>query len=293
MKSFLKWLLLMAGILLLSAFLAPLLFKILPFKFERILNRLIMIFTITAAVWAVWTRRWSFPVEAMRWKGVGWSGFASAFAAGFLTLISVSLLKMTLGIVTIDFSLSSPAAWAQRILMSLLSALVIGIIEELFFRGFVFSSFQKKLGMSFLPCLILTNLFYSLIHFTGGKKIFIGPEPGFKDSLTLLTAPFQNLLDWQAVLPGAVGLFIFGVILTFLFVRTGSLYPCIGLHAGCVFFLKMDGVLIRHEDRAPLWFYGGGQNYDGLLGWTALVLLGIILWLFYARKQKVEQHGFS
>lgn len=284
MKSFLKWLFLMAGVLALSVVLAPILFEFLPFKFERIFNRLIMIFTITLAVWAVWTRQLSFPVESLRWKGFGWPAFVSAFAAGFITLLSVSFLKMGLGIVSFDFSLDSPAAWIQRISMSLLSALVIGIIEELFFRGFVFSTFQKKLAWPLLPCILATNVFYALIHFTGGKKMFIGPDPDFRDSLKLLAAPFQNLMEWHSVLPGAIGLFIFGVVLTLLFMRTGSLYPCIGLHAGCVFFLKMDGVFIRHEDRAPLWLFGGGQNYDGLLGWAAILILGVVLLRFYERK---------
>ncbi len=284
MKSFFKWIFLMLGVLALSVFLAPVLFDILPFKFERIFNRLIMIFTIALAVWAVWSRQLSFPTESLRWKGFGWAGFISAFAAGFLTLISISFLKMGFGIVSLEFSLNSPEAWAQRIGMSLLSALVIGIIEEVFFRGFIFSMLQKKMAWPMLPCILVTNVFYSLIHFTGGKKMFIGPDPDFKDSMKLLAAPFQNLMDWQMVLPGAFGLFIFGVILTLLFMRTGSLYPCIGLHAGCVFFLKMDGVLIRHEDRAPLWVFGGGQNYDGLLGWTALLILGIVLLRFYQKK---------
>lgn len=286
MKSFFKWVLLMFGVLALSVFLAPILFDILPFKFERIFNRLIMIFTITLAVWAVWTRQLSFPAESLRWKGFGWAGFISAFAAGFLTLISISFLKIGFGIVSLEFSLHSPAAWAERIGMSLLSALVIGIIEEIFFRGFIFSMLQKKLVWPVLPCILATNVFYALIHFTGGKKMFIGPDPDFKDSLKLLSAPFQNLMEWHTVLPGAFGLFIFGVILTLLFMRTGSLYPCIGLHAGCVFFLKMDGVLIRHEDREPLWIFGGGQNYDGLLGWLALLILGVLLLRFYEKKGK-------
>jgi len=283
-KSFFKWIFLMLGVLTLSVFLAPVLFDILPFKFERIFNRLIMIFTIALAVWAVWSRQLSFPSESLRWKGFGWAGFISAFAAGFLTLISISFLKMGFGIVSLEFSLNSPEAWAQRLGMSLLSALVIGIIEEVFFRGFIFSMLQKKMAWPVLPCILVTNVFYSLIHFTGGKKMFIGPDPDFKDSMKLLAAPFQNLMDWQMILPGAIGLFIFGVILTLLFMRTGSLYPCIGLHAGCVFFLKMDGVLIRHEDRAPLWVFGGGQNYDGLLGWAALLILGAVLLRFYAQK---------
>ncbi|MBU3759866.1 MAG: CPBP family intramembrane metalloprotease [Candidatus Omnitrophica bacterium] len=287
MKSFLKILGLMLGILLLSAFLAPILFQFLPFKFERILNRLIMIFTLAAAVWAVAARRFSFPLEGLRWKGFGWRGFLSAFAAGFLTLISVSAVKSLLGMVSFDLSLRDPWAWTERILMSLASALVIGVIEELFFRGFIFSSLRKNRKVSFLAALILTNIFYSLIHFTGGKKVFIGPDPDFADSLKVLSAPLLNLMDWQAVLPGAVGLFLFGIILSILFARTGSLYPCIGLHAGCVFFLKMDGVLIRHEDRLPAWVFGSGQNYDGLIGWAAIILLGILLGMYYKSEKKL------
>ncbi len=285
MKSFIKFIAVMLGIVLLSAFLAPLLFDVLPYKFERIFNRLIMIFTIAAVVLAVRAKKFSFPLETLAWKESGVSRFLIAFAAGLLTLVSVSAVKAGLGMVHWQVSLSSPQEWAQRIAMSLLSALVIGVIEEMFFRGFFFSMLQKKLSWPIFSSIVVTNLFYALIHFTGGKKIFIGPDPTFSDSLRLLAAPFRNLTDVNAVFPGALGLFIFGVVLTILFLKTRSLYPCIGLHAGCVFFLKMDGVFLQHTDRQPHWIYGSGQNYDGLLGWAALFILGVVLTFFYKRKQ--------
>ena len=56
--------------------------------------------------------------------------------------------------------------------------------------------------------------------------------------------------------------------------RAGSLYPAMGVHAGCVFFLKLDGKFVEflHNDSVPFW--GSTQIYDGMLGWVFLVLLG-------------------
>ena len=54
MKKFLKFIGVFGGILLLSAFLAPILYDFFqtfhPYKFERIFNRLVMIGTLVAAV---------------------------------------------------------------------------------------------------------------------------------------------------------------------------------------------------------------------------------------------------
>ena len=51
-KSLLKGLFLLTGVLLVSAFLAPLLAKFIPYEFDRILSRVVMVLFLVVAVLA-------------------------------------------------------------------------------------------------------------------------------------------------------------------------------------------------------------------------------------------------
>lgn len=275
MKSFFKFLFIFAGILLLSAFLTPLLYKILPFKFERIFNRLVMIFSFAAILIFIRFRR-----EAFTRYGLGWTQESlPLLTRSFLSAVAVLLLlvgvRYGLGNVRISVSALGPGEWLMKLVKILPAALLIGVIEEFFFRGFVHQALTVKWRWPILPAVAATNLFYSLIHFISGKKMYINStDPEFLDSLKLILIPFLSLSQWQVIWPGAVGLFIFGGVLSSLVLKTRSLYPAIGLHAGCVFFVKFDGLFVDFLPEHLLWF-GTKQMYDGILGW---LFLGFLAW---------------
>jgi uncharacterized protein len=73
------------------------------------------------------------------------------------------------------------------------------IAEEFFFRGYFFGALRSWKGV--WPAAILTGLVFGAIH--------VGSAP----------------------VPFLVPLAVFGFILCLLYWRTGSLYPCIALHA--------------------------------------------------------------
>ena len=73
------------------------------------------------------------------------------------------------------------------------------IVEELFFRGFFFTALRSWRGM--WPAAIITGVVFGAIH------------AGSADAAFLLPLGF------------------FGFALCLLYVKTGSLYPCIGAHA--------------------------------------------------------------
>lgn len=283
MKSLLKFLAAFVLILLASALLAPLLFKVLPYKFERIFNRLVMIFTLAAVFWAVARGKLQFPAEAISPSNSSAVLLLMAFSAGFLTLVILSLVKILAGIVILNIAGKDIAEWLKLFSLSLVSALVIGFLEECFFRGFVFVTLVRRYRWAAPAAIVATNVFYALVHFLGGKKPFVDNNPDFSDGLRLVFTPFQSLADWQPIMPAAIGLFIFGCILSFLFLETKSLYPCIGLHMGCVFFLKLDGSFFFQSAGHQL-FFGTSRNYDGIMGWAFLLIMGYSLYKFIEKK---------
>jgi membrane protease YdiL (CAAX protease family) len=126
--------------------------------------------------------------------------------------------------------------------------------------------------------IVITTLFYSLIHFIGMKKIFVDSSPTFVDGLRMIGAPFLSLAQWPKFWPEAVGLFLFGLALNSAAYRSGSLYPSIGFHAGCVFFVKLDDSFLQYQT-AWSFFWGSKILYDGLMGWSLLGLMALVFWL--------------
>jgi len=276
MKSFLKFLGILFAIVLLSSLLAPWLFSFLPFKFERIFNRLVMIFTLSAVLVFVRIRR-----EALVSYGLGWSRespglFLGCFFAMVLVLSLLVGLRLVFGAARWSVQDLSGGEWAWQILRALGAALLVAVIEEFFFRGFLFYNLYRRLAWKLWPSLAVTNLGYALIHFVGDQTPFIGPAPALRDSLRLWLAPFSALANWTSYWPEAAGLFLFGLVLNGLLLASGSLYAAIGLHAGAVFFIKADGLFVDFINTGSLLF-GTQQMADGVLGWIFILVAGWLL----------------
>lgn len=120
-------------------------------------------------------------------------------------------------------------------------------------------------------------MFFTPDPFHWNEKIFIGPDPDFIDGLKLIGAPFVSLAEWPRFWPEAVGLFLFGFALNTAAYKSGSLYPSIGLHAGCVFFIRLDDLFIKFQGERTM-FWGSKLVYDGVIGWVFLMLLACILY---------------
>lgn len=275
MKSFFRFVIIMAVIFAVSIVLAPILYRFLPYKFERIFNRLIMIFSLLAVALFVRVRRETFRgLGLARVEGSG-RGFLWGFLWGLMILSMVVILRLVNGhAVWVPKELGVPG-WLAASAEVMVSALVIGFIEEIFFRGFLYQTLRDRFRWGLAGALAGTNIFYSLLHFISDKKPFIADPPGWQDSVKLLAAPFASLSSWESIWPGAVGLLLFGLILNGLYIKSGSLYPSIGFHAGCVFFTKMDGLMIDYQNYDTL-FWGTSKAYDGILGWMLLVVVGIV-----------------
>lgn len=115
------------------------------------------------------------------------------------------------------------------------SALLIALIEESFFRGFVFMRLCKSLPWP--AAASVSSIFFALVHFVRPVKEF------HYDAFSIMAGfHYIALVGEQMLRPGvlmaSVGLFLVGTVLCYALKRTHSLYLCLGLHAGWVVFLK-------------------------------------------------------
>jgi uncharacterized protein len=277
MKSFLKFVLVFAGILLLSAVLAPLLHNFLPYSFARIFNRVVMVSALLAVVIFVRFRKEMLVRFGMDWRKDSLRLFWTGFLTVTIVLVFFTITQLVAG--NANFSLRDLTwqRWVYKFAGCIAGALLIGIMEEFFFRGFIFTALRDKVFRGSVPfAMVVTSLFYASIHFVNIRKPVISQDPGFMDSLKMIAAPLQSFADWQAVWPAAIGLFLFGMILNYCVVRTKSLYASIGLHAGAVLFVRLIGLFVSFLEKNVL-FWSTKKVYDGALGWIFLLLIGWIL----------------
>ena len=168
---------------------------------------------------------------------------------------------------------------------SVLSGAVLGLVEEILFRGFLLKKLAMSLGSGW--AIFWSSAFYSILHFFRAKvPVAVGFDPlvgiktvgSFFAPVAAEPAILLNSARWDdSILPGAVGFFLVGVVLGYAFVRTKRLYLSIGIHAGWVFVLKFDRVFIGHSTHGLRWLYGGKHVVTGVMGWLFLLAFWALL----------------
>jgi len=151
------------------------------------------------------------PAVANRWSLLGWNGFDQKWIWALPLLVLVQFMGMAVAnlLFVLPFAGSSyenpqidaitggGALSTQDLgLLMLLIAIVAPLAEELFFRGMLYPLLRQR--WSVWPSILINGLLFSLIH----------------------------------VLPPLLpGLFLVGVVLAWVREKSGSIIPCILLHA--------------------------------------------------------------
>jgi membrane protease YdiL (CAAX protease family) len=184
----------------------------------------------------------------------------NGLAIGFCFCWGLFICEAILGWV----KFSSPSISLLRIITEgLLSALGIGLAEELVFRGWILTELERD----YVKQIVLwTNaLIFAIAHFI---------------------KPLEEIIRTWVTFPALV---ILG--LTLVWAKWGygdRLGICIGLHAGLVwgYYILNVGQLFEYTNKVPTWITGiDGNPIAGLMG---LVFLSIIAW--WMRKLLVISH---
>jgi len=283
-KSILKGLLVLIGVLVVSAFLAPILAKFIPYEFDRILSRVVMVlFLVVGAIWVAKSRGIDFKGYGLVWRKDAPRLFVTAFLLGFLTLTLMTGIEMIIGIRSWKFTFFE-VVWPLKILKYTVSCLFIGLLEEFLFRGMLFTALEKRIKL--WPALIGANAIYSIVHFLRYEGGEITSVPTFLTSLEVYGATLKPFTDLGHIIPGGVGLFLFGMALSFGYLKFGRnlIFP-IALHAGSVFFLYLDRWFIHIENETYKIWFGGSDLHACILGWAAISFMALIIWKL--PKQKI------
>lgn len=207
------------------------------------------------------------------------------FAAGFaLGLISLGIQAL----ITLGVGASKPVPQlhnaGSKIFSAALTAIVVGTLEEILFRGGIFGALRRNLH--WVRALVASSVVYALVHFLTNAAQS-GPVTWYS-GLALLPRMFQGFFHWKQLLPGLLNLTLAGSILALAYHRTGNLYYSMGLHSGWVFCLKSYGIFTRHAQGANAWLWGANKMIEG---WLALLVLTATL--FWVIKSPTAQRETS
>jgi membrane protease YdiL (CAAX protease family) len=199
------------------------------------------------------------------------------FALG--SMFALGFIMSTAGVYEVFFRLSLGES-VELYLKAILTGLTVGFLEEIFFRGIIFRGLLEDWKP--LPAFLTANLFYSALHFVKpGEQYFLsGVEPwaGFRH----LFSTFAPFLEPTEIVPGMIGLLLIGIVLSYAFLRTGTLYLSIGLHAGWIISIKTVRLFGDYRRESLGWLFGSTDPkiVSGVVTWVGIILVGVaVYWI--------------
>jgi membrane protease YdiL (CAAX protease family) len=164
------------------------------------------------------------------------------------------------------WEVSSGAAVAGGLGLSLLVFILVGYQEELLSRGYQLQNLIDGSGLRW--ALFLSSAIFAVLHLAN-------PGSGLASTLGLVAA---------------------GYFLAFAWLRTGRLWLSIGLHIGWNFFegtifgFQVSGLepfaLMRHSVVGPAWATGGPFGPEAGVIIVPAYVVGVLLILAYSRKRR-------
>jgi len=219
-------------------------------------------------------------------------GVVRGWLAGVAILLVLALTELALAIRVPDpRDAVLNAALGQKAVQALVGGLLIGLLEETFFRGALFAAIRRRGGAA--AAIVGSALLYAAVHFL--KPGAVGPAEAFDwtAAARMVAGVFTDAVD-PVNLDSFAALVLVGVFLGLVRERTGHVGWCIGLHAGWVFVIQVTRHLTNGNDASPYAFLTG--DYDGVIGWLAagwLAVLSVGYWgvaLRQSRREAGERH---
>lgn len=166
-----------------------------------------------------------------------------AAAASMLITYVIGLGAGVYGPTNLDSGLSGD------ILQIVVGALLIGVLEEILFRGYILTAIRKSLGP--VAAVLLSSALFAVVHFI---------KPAEPDAVEhwysgFLMAGHLFAKAGDTFWPEVCTLFCMGTVLATLSIWTRSVYLAIGLHAGWVWIMMLFRLLSENQG-ALVWLYG-------------------------------------
>jgi membrane protease YdiL (CAAX protease family) len=242
---------------------------------HRVMGRLTQVF-ILLGLWP-FLKAMGLADLALLGYGATRRDFLHALWGGWLMGVSI-LLALALALFWLQVIVPDPGGedWlgrlARKVLQGLLAGLLIGLLEETFFRGALYGTIRRR-GGGVPSAVFWTALLYALLHFMKPHALPDGMVFDWAGAWHMFLHVFTGVFQWMH-LDSMAALFLVGVFLALVRERTGHIGWCVGLHAGWVFVIQVTRHLTDGDPASPhAWLTG---DYDGIIGWLAAAWIGLL-----------------
>lgn len=164
----------------------------------------------------------------------------------------------------------------EKAIAALIGGLLIGLLEELFFRGALYGAIRRRGGLR--SAVVWSALLYALLHFMKPHDLPAGVAFDWSGSWTMFAGVFTGLADWRH-LDSMLALFLVGVFLALVRERSGHIAWGVGLHAGWVFVIQLSRRLTDGNEAAAFAYLTG--DYDGVIGLLSAAWIGVLALAFW------------
>jgi uncharacterized protein len=277
MRAFLLFLaLLAASLIVASALTYPAWLLVATLSVEpvhRVMNRLAMLFALIGLVYL--TRRLGLSDRESMGYGIRRVEFVRQLALGWLAgaALMLPLVLFLFGLDIREVKAGFDGAWGSVIAAGIISGLAVAFIEETFFRGVLFSAIHRTSGVA--AAILAPSLLYAALHFLGGKLRVPADEVTWTHGFMVLARLFERYAQPLAFADSFFALFLLGVLLALVRLRTRAIAACIGLHAAgvCVIAVLRKASVVNPGAEHTEWV----GSYDGVIGWAALIWFAAII----------------
>ncbi|MGZ8158569.1 MAG: CPBP family intramembrane glutamic endopeptidase [Methylobacter sp.] len=251
-----------------------------PSALRKLIHRLTQIFLILSI----------FPVMAylkLKKEDLGFAAKAVflkqlplGFGLGLITLMPVFITLYVLGINIVDEMQPWTIGLAvKKTLISLLLALLIGVVEESVFRGMLLTGLKKN--MPVIAAVLIGSTYFAALHFLDSSTEIPQQEFNILSGFYLLGEAFANVLN-PTNASAFFSLLAIGVFLAVLRTQVKeSLGLCIGCHAGWVWLIKMNGSLFDTNFNSEYLYLVSNYNYvvgPLVTGWLSLAIISYFVY---------------
>lgn len=289
MRAFALFVALLAGSLLVAAVLTyPAWWLVSLVSIEpvhRVMHRIAMLLALVGLV--VLTRRLGLTEKESLGYGLPRREFLRQMGIGFLCGLGlmVPLTALLLGLDIREVKPGFDGAWVGLIAGGLLTGVTVAFIEETFFRGVLFTAISRTSGAA--AAVIAPSVLYASLHFLGGKLRVPAEQVSWEHGFEVLSKLFERYVEPLTFADSFVALAMLGVLFALVRLRTRAIAGCIGLHAAGVGFIVVlrEATLVNPNTEFAVLV----GNYDGVIGWAALVWFAVIAAAFAVLSRRRSQ----
>ena len=261
-----------------------------PSILRKIIHRLTQIFMVLSIFPAMAYLKLKKEDLGFTAKSVFLKQLQQGFGIGLVTLMPIFIILYVLGVNVADTSQPWTVGFmAEKMIMSLLLALLIGVVEESVFRGMLLAGLKKN--MPVFAAILISSAYFAALHFLDSKTEIPRQQLNVFSGFILLGEAIENVLNPKNA-SAFFSLLMVGAFLAVLRTQIKeSLGLCIGCHAGWVWQIKVSGSLFNTDYSSEYLYLVSSYNYvvgPLVTGWLFLAVAGYFVYQQIYKKKSAR-----